>query len=655
MLQLILPDGASLRFDRRVRGLDVLGELGPPRSKTALAAKLDGRLIDLLTYLPEDGRFEFRLLTQRDAEVLEVMRHSAAHLMARAVMRLFPGAKLAFGPPVEHGFYYDFLLPRSLTEDDFPGIEAEMARLVELDEPFERIEVPHEKAVEICRELDQPFKVEHLEEGLKDEATVSFYRQGEFLDLCEGPHVPSAGWIKAFKLLSVAGAYWRGDAARQQLQRLYATAWLSQDEMRQYLHRLAEAKKRDHRVLGKRLELFAIDPAVGSGLILWLPKGAVLRRELENFLYEELIRGGYQVVYTPHIGRVELYRTSGHYPYYADSQFPPIQMADGERYLLKPMNCPHHIMIYQSRPRSYKELPLRLAEFGTVYRFEQSGELTGMTRVRGFTQDDAHIFCTEEQVPDEFRACIAMTQFILRTLGFDEYRVRLSLRDPEGDKYVGDPEVWRRAETALIEVCRSMNLPNLETAPGEAAFYGPKADFIVSDCIGREWQLGTVQLDYNLPSAERFNLEYIGPDNRPHRPAMIHRAPFGSLERFTGILIEHFAGAFPLWLSPEQIRVVTVSEKFEEYGRGVESRLRAAGLRASGDYRAEKVGAKIRDAQLELVPYMAVIGGREQENGTVALRSRQEGDLGAVPLASLIEQLLDEVRSRRLPEKRSNA
>ncbi|HQF13510.1 MAG TPA: threonine--tRNA ligase, partial [Thermogutta sp.] len=424
----------------------------------------------------------------------------------------------------------------------------------------------------------------------------------------------------------------------------------------EYLRRLEEAKKRDHRVLGKRLELFTIEPMVGSGLILWLPKGAIIRRQLEDFLFGELIRWGYQAVYTPHIGRVELYQTSGHYPYYADSQFPPIQMADGERYLLKPMNCPHHIMIYKSRPRSYRELPLRLAEFGTVYRFEQSGELTGMTRVRGFTQDDAHIFCTEEQVADEFRGCIQMTQFVLKTLGFTDYRVRLSLRDPKSNKYVGDPEVWERAESALKQVCQEMDLPNLETAIGEAAFYGPKADFIVSDCIGRQWQLGTVQLDYNLPSPQRFNLEYIGPDNRPHQPVMIHRAPFGSLERFTGILIEHFAGAFPLWLAPEQIRVLTVSEKFDEYARRVEGRLREAGLRVSGDYRAEKVGAKIRDAQLEMIPYMAIVGAREQEQGTVALRDRVQGDLGAMPLDAVINRLQEEIRLKliRRSDERKN-
>lgn len=650
MVKVLLPNGDVQDFGPAVSAADVAAQISPRLAKAAVAALVNGKVVDLNLPLPEDGPVQLKIITEQDPQALEVLRHSAAHIMARAVLRLYPGAKLAFGPPVENGFYYDIELDQPLKEEDLPRIEAEMARIIQEDEPFQRLEVPWEKAVEICRELGQPFKVEHLQEGLANERVVSFYRQGEFLDLCEGPHVPSAGRVKAFKLLSVAGAYWRGDASRQQLQRLYGTAWFSQKDLDDYLRRLEEAKKRDHRVLGKRLELFTIEPMVGSGLVLWLPKGAIIRRQLEEFLYGELLRRGYQAVYTPHIGRVELYQTSGHYPYYADSQFPPIQMADGERYLLKPMNCPHHIMIYKSRPRSYRELPLRLAEFGTVYRFEQSGELTGMTRVRGFTQDDAHIFCTEEQVAEEFRGCLEMTQFVLQTLGFTEYRVRLSLRDPKSDKYVGDPEVWERAESALRRVCEEMNLPNLETAIGEAAFYGPKADFIVSDCIGRQWQLGTVQLDYNLPSPQRFNLEYIGPDNRPHHPVMIHRAPFGSLERFTGILIEHFAGAFPLWLAPEQIRVLTVSEKFEEYARQVERQFREAGLRVAGDYRAEKVSAKIRDAQLEMIPYMAIIGGREQQQGTVALRERRKGDLGAFPVAAVIARLQEEIRLKILPQ-----
>ena len=646
MLKVTLPDGNILEFSRRVRPIDVAAEIGPRLAKATLAAEVDGEIVGVDSLLPEDGRISIKLLTKRDPEALGVMRHSCAHLMARAVMRLYDGVQLAFGPRTENGFYYDFLMEEPISEADFPKIEAEMAKIIKEDETFERIEEPRDKAIELCNDLSQPLKVEHIEEGLADEETVSFYRQGEFIDLCEGPHVPSAKAVTAFKLLSVAGAYWKGDASRQQLQRLYGTAWFSKQDLDDYLKRVEEAKRRDHRVLGKRLELFMIDPMVGPGLILWLPKGAIIRRELENFIYGELMKHGYQPVYAPNIGRVELYETSGHYPYYSESQFPPIELADGDRYLLKPMNCPHHIMIYRSKPRSYRELPLRLAEFGTVHRFEQSGELSGMTRVRGFTQDDAHIFCTEDQVADEFRGCVEMTQLVLKTLGLDDYRVRLGFRDPGSDKYVGSAETWDRAEAALEQVCREMDLPEPDVERGEAAFYGPKADFVVADCIGREWQLGTVQLDYNLPSKDRFALEYIGADNSPHQPVMIHRAPFGSLERFVGMLIEHFAGAFPLWLAPEQVRVLVVSQKFEEYARDVERQLTAAGLRVSGDYRPEKIGAKIRDAQLELTPYMFIVGGREMESHSVAVRDRLEGDLGSMSIEEVLQKLNDEIEAR---------
>ncbi|MBN1589170.1 MAG: threonine--tRNA ligase [Pirellulales bacterium] len=648
MLKVILPDGNVLDYSRRVRPIDVAADIGPRLAKATLAAVVDGQTVGTDFYLPEEGEVSLRLLTKRDIESLDIMRHSCAHVMARAVMRLFEGVQLAFGPTVDGGFYYDFALEHSISESDFPKIEAEIAKIIKQDEAFERVEYPHAKAIELCEELGQTLKVEHLKEGLSDQSLVSFYRQGEFVDLCRGPHVPSAGAIGALKLLSVAGAYWKGDASNRQLQRLYGTAWFDKKDLDDYLAKLEEAKRRDHRVLGKQLELFLIEPEVGSGLILWLPKGATMRRELETFIYGELLKRGYQPVYTPTIGRVQLYETSGHYPYYADSQFPPIEMADGDRYLLRPMNCPHHIKIYQSKPRSYRDLPLRIAELGLVHRFEQSGELNGMTRVRGFTQDDAHIFCTEDQVADEFRGCLDMTQYVLKTLGLDEYRVRLGLRDPASDKYVGRAEDWDRAETALKEVCQEFDLPDLEVETGEAAFYGPKADFVAKDCIGREWQLGTVQLDYNLPSPQRFNLEYIGADNHPHQPVMIHRAPFGSLERFTGMLIEHFAGAFPLWLAPEQARVLVVSQKFEEYGRRVEQTLREAGLRVSGDYRPEKVGAKIRDAQLELIPYMFVVGGREMENETVAVRDRREGDLGSMALPEAVERLRTEIANKTL-------
>jgi threonyl-tRNA synthetase len=647
MLKVILPDGSRKQFEGPATAFDVAAGIGPGLAKAAILAEVDGKPVDLRSPLPLNGEVRLRLITKRDPEALAVMRHSAAHVMAQAVMRLFDGVQLAFGPTTATGFYYDFALPRPISEDDFPRIEAEMQKIIQADEKFERLEMPRAEALKLCQELGQEFKIEHIQTGLGDESHLSFYRQGEFVDLCRGRHIPSTGHIgKAFKLLSVAGAYWKGDASRQQLQRLYATAFFDKKDLDAHLAQLEEAKRRDHRVLGKQLELFTVNPTVGSGLVLWLPKGAIIRQTLEEYIKGELRRRGYQAVYTPNIGKIELYQISGHYPYYKDSQFPPIKMEDGEEYLLKPMNCPHHVMIYKSKPRSYRDLPVRLAEFGTVYRFEQSGELNGMTRVRGFTQDDAHIFCTEEQVAGEFRGCLEMTKSVLDSLGMDRYRVRLGFRDPKGDKYVGKPEVWDRAEASLKAVCESMNLPDMSVEPGEAAFYGPKADFVVTDCIGREWQLGTVQLDYNLPSPERFGLEYIGDDNHPHQPVMIHRAPLGSMERFIGVLIEHFAGAFPLWLAPEQVRVVTVSEKSEEYGREVEAKLAEANLRAAGDYRGIKLNAKIREAQLELIPYMFVVGEKDRDSGTVAVRDRLEGDLGAIPLAEAIAKLQAEVAAK---------
>ncbi len=630
--------------------------------------------------------------------------------MARAVMRLFPGVSLAFGPTIGNGFYYDFDLEHKLNEEDFPKIEAEMQQIVKEAEPFERFQLSRDKAVELCRDLNQALKVEHISTGLSDHGDLSFYRQGEFVDLCRGPHVPHAGKIKAFKVLNVAGTYWKGDARNRQLQRLYGTAWFSKQELDQYLEQLEEAKRRDHRVLGKKLKLFSVDPDVGAGLCLWLPKGAAVRSILEEFIKRELLARGYQPVYSPHIGRVDLYETSGHFPYYRDSQFAPIFHHDAgqivdfilrrleimpatppaeadeeektllqaakvmgfdaaqagyrpedpaadrirtlrdwqrtqERYLLKPMNCPHHVQMYKSEPRSYRDLPVRLAEFGTVYRHEQTGELNGLLRVRGLTQDDAHLFCTPEQVEDEFRATLDLTKFVLESVGLKDYRVQLSLRDPDSDKYVGSQESWQRAEASLRKVLSESGL-QFEERLGEAAFYGPKADFMVRDCIGRQWQLGTVQLDYNLP--ERFQLEYIGADNRPHQPVMIHRAPFGSLERFVGVLIEHFAGAFPLWLAPEQVRVLPLSEKTNEYAAQVQKRLSDAGFRVTTDYRSAKVQAKIREAQLELVPYMVVVGPREAEAGAVALRDRIDGDLGAMPLDAAIARLRAEMDNKTI-------
>ena len=645
MLTVILPDGSTKEFKSPVTPADVAADIGPGLARAALAASVDDQVVGLDHKLPDDGEVSLKLFTKKNEEALGVMRHSAAHVMARAIMRLFDGVQLAFGPTINNGFYYDFDLEHSLSEEDFDAIEAEMKKIIKAAEPFERIEQTRNEALELCEGLAQEYKVEHIQEGLTEHEQLSFYRQGEFVDLCRGPHVPNAGAIGAYKLLSVAGAYWKGDSDRKQLQRIYATAFFEKQDLEDHLNRIEEAKKRDHRTIGKQLDLFTINPMVGSGLVLWQPKGAQIRATLEGFVRDELQKRGYQPVYTPNIGKVELYETSGHYPYYKESLFPPMELEDGDQYLLKPMNCPHHVMIYKSRPRSYRDLPLRLAEFGTVYRFEQSGELNGMTRVRGFTQDDAHIFCLNEQVADEFKGCINMTQFVLESLGLTDYRVRLGFRDPASDKYVGNRELWDNAQSSLVQVCEELGI-EAEAEEGEAAFYGPKADFVLNDCLGREWQLGTVQLDYNLPSADRFELEYVGSDNMAHQPVMIHRAPLGSMERFIGMLIEHFAGAFPLWLAPEQARVMVLSQKFEEYGRKVEAQLTAAGLRVTGDYRAEKIGAKIRDAQLELIPYMLIVGGREMETDSVSVRDRIEGDLGSMPVAEAIAKLQGEINAR---------
>lgn len=705
VVQIQLPDGSVKEFPGDVTPLAIAESISPRLAQAAIAARVGEKVTDLKRPVTETTDVQpvpVQILTEKDAASLGVLRHSCAHLMARAIMRVFPGVQLAFGPTTGNGYYYDLDLPHKLSEDDFARIEAEMQKLVEMAEPFERFITNRDEALAMLEGMGQKLKCEHIQSGLANEATVSFYRQGEFVDLCRGPHIPDAGRIKAFRLLSVAGAYWKGDASGQQLQRVYGTAWFSQKDLDAHLEQVNEAKRRDHRVLGKQLNLFSISPEVGAGLCLWLPKGATVRALLEEFIKGELLKRGYQPVYTPHIGRVELYETSGHFPYYRDSQFTPLYGHDGgqlvdfwirklqdgalseadeksllasakilgveipeyaaasgnlakievlrtwekqqERYLLKPMNCPHHAQIYKSMQRSYRDLPVRLAEFGTVYRHEQSGELNGMLRVRGLTQDDAHLFCTPEQVEEEFRATLQLVQFVLASVGLEDYRVQLSLRDPKSDKYVGSEENWQRAEASLRGVLTELNLP-FTAREGEAAFYGPKADFMVKDCIGREWQLGTVQLDYNLP--ERFQLEYVGADNQAHRPVMIHRAPFGSMERFTGMLIEHFAGAFPLWLAPEQVRVLSISDKFEGYAREVEREFRAAGFRVTTDLRA-KINGKIRDAQIELIPYMLVVGGKDQENRTVSIRDRIEGDLGAVPLAEAIARLQQEVTEKRI-------
>jgi threonyl-tRNA synthetase len=721
MPQIKLPDGSIKEFPQGVRPREVAASIGKGLAEAAVAAVAGGQIVDLDRPLEHRSNepIELRILTPRDREALDVLRHSTAHIMARAIMRLYPGVRLAFGPTTASGFYYDVeIADHSLSDDDFPSIEAEMDRILKDAEPFERFSLPVAEARQFVADLGQTFKVEHIDDELHKYDTLSFYRQGEFVDLCRGPHIPDAGKVGAFKLLSIAGAYWKGQTNRKMLQRVYGTAFFDKKDLDAYLAQVEEAKKRDHRKIGKELGLFTISPLVGRGLILWMPKGATVRGILENFMKTELVKRGYQPVYTPHIGKIDLYRTSGHYPKYRDGQFPPLRMLaddaakelldgliagtldeqaqrtlmgkagiperlpepqigpDGkksivmsrsfferpveervayleqtcefEEYLLKPMNCPHHIQIYAAQPRSYRDLPLRLAEFGTVYRYEQSGELAGMTRVRGFTQDDAHLFCSHGQVRAEFRATMELTQSVLETLGLNDYRMRLSKHDPSDPKFRGvDGEIWRRAENEIQEVLDEMGLPYF-VGTGEAAFYGPKVDFMVRDCIGREWQLGTVQLDYVLP--ERFELEYVGEDNQPHRPVMIHRAPFGSMERFLGILIEHFAGAFPLWLAPEQVRVLPISEKVLEYARSVMNALLEAGLRASIDHRPEKIGAKIRDAQLEKIPVMLVVGAKEAETQAVSYRDRTAGDLGAMPLSLAIARIKDETEARTTPK-----
>ncbi|MEX2381474.1 MAG: threonine--tRNA ligase [Opitutales bacterium] len=601
---------------------------------------------------------------------LEELRHSSAHVLATAVLRLFPDAKIDIGPPTDSGFYYDFDLDHKFTAEDLERIEEKMKKVIQENQRFERIETTREEAHKFFEEKKQPYKLERLAD-IPEEAQVTFYRNGEFVDLCAGTHVNYTKKIKAFKLLNIAGAYYRGDEKNKQLQRIYGTAFPSRQELDDFLHQREEAKKRDHRKLGKELHFFHIDEAVGQGLILWAPNGAIVRQELQNFISAELRKQGYSQVFTPHIGKLDLYRTSGHFPFYQESQYPPIIERDSldelasegcacselanrldkgavDGYLLKPMNCPHHIKIFDSQPHSYRDLPVRLAEFGTVYRWEQSGELNGMTRVRGFTQDDAHIFCTEDQVSRELMGCLALVKTVLLTLGIHDYRVRIGLRDPDSSKYIGDPGNWDKAEEACREAAKTLGV-SFSEEEGEAAFYGPKIDFVVKDVLEREWQLGTVQVDYNLP--ERFDLSYIGSDNQHHRPVMIHRAPFGSMERFCGVLLEHFAGDFPTWLAPEQVRLLPVSEKFFAYADQIQERLRAADIRTKTDKHSDKLGAKIRRGQLEKVPHLLVIGAKEEEASSVSVRSRLKGDEGLQEVGAFQTRVEKEIRDRLLTSK----
>ncbi|MBI3896647.1 MAG: threonine--tRNA ligase [Acidobacteria bacterium] len=684
-----MPDGSTKTYDQPVPAKKVAEDIGPGLAKQSIGVRINGVLRDLASVIKEDSKVQFVLEKPKqgkpDADALFLLRHTAAHVMAEAIQELWPRAQLVYGPPTDDGFFYDirFQEGETISSKDFEQIEQRMAAIVAADKPMTRYVMPEKEALAKLEREGNKYKVDNavraLEgsngnsgKGKRQKPPISFYATGkpgeDWEDLCSGPHLPSTGHIKAFKVMSLASSYWHGDENSDRLTRVYGTAFFDPSELEKHLNRLEEARERDHRVIGKRLHLFLLDEMVGPGLVLWTPAGAVIRQELQNFISAELRKQGYLQVFTPHIGKLELYRTSGHFPYYADSQYPPfveretlsklategtscaelvnhLGSGDIEGYLLKPMNCPHHIRIFASQRYSYRELPIRLAEFGTVYRWEQSGELSGMIRVRGFTQDDAHLFCTEEQVGQELNGCLTLVSTIFKTLNMTDYRVRVGLRDPDSSKYVGRPEVWEKAEQACRQAASTLGIP-FSDEPGEAAFYGPKIDFVVKDVLGREWQLGTIQVDYNLP--ERFNLGYVGPDNQLHRPVIIHRAPFGAMERFCGVLIEHFAGAFPVWLSPIQAKVIPIAERHQEAARELAALLRDHDIRVEVDARNEKINLKIREAQLQKVPYMLVLGDREVANGTVSVRTRKLGDQGSLSREALLARIREAIQSRQV-------
>ncbi len=631
-IKISLPDGRKSVVEAGVKAAEVLKDF---LTKETIGAKLNDKVIDLETPLYEDG--VLIPLTPDEPEALEILRHTAAHVLAQAVKELFPEAKLGIGPATEQGFYYDFDYERSFTPEDLSQIEKRMKKIVKKRLPIRREELAKEEALRLFEELNEPYKIELIKEI--PEEKVSIYRQGDFLDLCRGPHLPHTGWVKAFKLLSVAGAYWRGDEKNPMLWRIYGTAFFKKEDLEAYLHRLEEAKRRDHRRLGKELELFSIEDEVGPGLILWHPKGALVRKIIEDFWKEEHLKRGYELVVTPHIARRHLWKISGHLDFYAENMFAPMKIDEIE-YQLKPMNCPFHILIYKSRRRSYRELPIRWCELGTVYRYERSGVLHGLMRVRGFTQDDAHIFCREDQLEEEIFKCLDLTVYFLSTFGFAEYQIYLSTR-PE--KYVGSEEIWEKAEGALRKALEDKGLA-YEIDPGEGVFYGPKIDIKIKDVLGRFWQCSTIQVDFNIP--ERFDITYIGEDNRPHRPIMIHRALLGSLERFFGVLIEHYAGAFPVWLAPVQAVVVTVADRHVPYGERVLERLKGAGIRTKADFRNEKLGFKIREAQLQKIPYMLIIGDKEVENEALTVRTRKGENLPLITVEDFIARVQEEVSAK---------
>jgi len=640
MINITLPDGQVRQHEKGVTALDIAQSISEGLARRVLAAKVNGKVMDAVLPITEDA--SLKLLTWDDPEGKSTMWHSSAHLMAETIEYLYPGAKFGIGPDIEHGFYYDIDLgDQALSENDFRKIEDQILAFAKEGQRFIRKEVPKAEAIRYFSEKGDEYKLELISE--LEDGQITFYESGRFVDLCRGPHLPDTTPIKAIKLLSIAGAYWRGDEKRKQLTRLYGITFPKKKELDDFLVMLEEAKKRDHRKIGRELELFTFSQKVGQGLPLWLPKGAMVRERLENYLKKVQKEAGYQPVITPHIGNVALYKTSGHYEKYGADSFKPISTPiEGEEFFLKPMNCPHHCEIFKSKPVSYKDLPLRLAEFGTVYRYEQSGELHGLTRVRGFTQDDAHIFCTPEQVKDEFKDVMKIVMKIFKALDFNDFIVQISLRDKvDRAKYIGSDENWEKAEKAIIEVAQETGIDTI-VEYGEAAFYGPKMDFLVKDALGRKWQLGTIQVDYNLP--ERFELEYTGSDNEKHRPVMIHRAPFGSMERFVAVLIEHTSGKFPLWLAPEQAIILPISEKYQKYAEKVFQFMNNAEIRAQIDDRSEKMGRKIRDAELKRIPFMLIVGEKEENTGTVSVRKQGEGDLGTFELDQFSGLINDELK-----------
>jgi threonyl-tRNA synthetase len=639
MIEITLPDGSIKNVEEGTTALDIANNISEGLARNVLAAEVAGEVVDPQRPIVESS--SLKLLTWNDKEGKSTMWHSSAHLLAEALESMFDGIKFWVGPSVEFGFYYDVDFgEHTFTDAHIPAVEKKMLELARNKSPFIRNSMTKAEAISYFEKKGDEYKLDLLER--LEDGTITTYTQGNFTDLCRGPHIPHTGFVKAVKITAIAGAYWKGDADNKQLTRVYAITFPKQKELTAYLEMVEQAKARDHRKLGKELDLFHFSERVGQGLPLWLPKGADLRNRLENFLKEAQRKSGYQPVITPHIGSKDLYVTSGHYAKYGEDSFQPIKTpSDGEEFLLKPMNCPHHCEIFKARPRTYKDLPVRFAEFGTVYRYEQSGELHGLTRVRGFTQDDAHIFCTNEQVKEEVSNVIDLVLYIFKTLDFKDFIVQISLRDTDKpEKYIGSDENWEKAETAIREVAESKNLETI-VEYGEAAFYGPKLDFMVRDAIGRTWQLGTVQIDYNLP--ERFELEYTGSDNGKHRPVMIHRAPFGSMERFVAILIEHCAGKFPLWLTPEQARVLALSDKYNDYAEEVSNVLDNHDIRALVDSRSEKVGRKIRDAELEKIPYMLIVGENEKSEGTVSVRKQGEGDVGTMTIKAFAERVRSEV------------